>query len=169
MEIVNKVQQSGIVTINPEDFYPAGERVLFDIKEFLFHGLILKEKDFRESMKQLDWETFRGKWVAITCSTDAIVPTWAYMLIGSLLKDIAAGFIFGDLKTLNTYLVLNEIDKNLDPAEYEGKRIVIKGCGDCPIPESAYVALVDKLLPVVQTLMYGEPCSTVPIYKKKKI
>lgn len=164
--IVNRVTQSGIVTLNLEDYYPQQPIVVFDIKEFLFRGLILREKDFREAMKEHDWEAYTGKQVAITCTADAIVPKWAYMVIAHYLQPIAAGFAFGTEETLQTLLFTQSLAK-INPEDFRNKRVVVKGCGEKDIPASAYVEITRLLKPVVKTLMYGEPCSTVPIYKQK--
>jgi len=165
-EIVNKVAQSGLVSLDPASFYPPGERVLYDIKDNLFQGLILREKDFREFVKEHDWAQYQGKNVAITCTADAIVPTWAYMLLANRMTPFAREVVFGDKDTLETVLFEKAL-AGLDVEQYRNQRIVIKGCGDVEVPASAYVELTKKLTPVVKSLMFGEPCSTVPIYKKK--
>lgn len=167
MEIINKVAQSGIVTIDLEELYPKGERVLIDIKEQLFQGLILREKDFREFIKNEDWSKYTNKYVAITCSTDAIVPTWAYMLVAIQLEPFAKKTVFGNLETLETVL-FHELLKNLNVNDYTDARIVVKGCGKLPVPIAAYVEITRLLTPVAKSIMYGEPCSTVPLYKKAK-
>lgn len=164
-EIVNRVEQSGLTEINLEDYYLKGERVLIDVKENLFQELILKEKDFREFVKNEDWKKYKDKFVAITCSADAIVPTWAYMLIATALQPFAKKFVFGDLKTLETIL-FNEALSKINQEDFKDKRVVIKGCGEIPVPESAYVELTRILTPVAKSIMYGEPCSTVPVMKK---
>jgi hypothetical protein len=164
--IVNKVAQSGLVTLDPAAFYPAGERVVYDIKDNLFQGLILREKDFREFVKAHDWSQYKDKNVGITCTADAIVPAWAYMLLANKLAPYALDVVFGNADVLETVLFVKSIAK-LDVEQYRDQRIVIKGCGDIPVPVSAYVELTEKLTPVVKSLMFGEPCSTVPIYKKK--
>ncbi|MDQ3047144.1 MAG: DUF2480 family protein [Bacteroidota bacterium] len=166
-EIVNKVSQSGIVTIDLEDFYPTGERVLFDIKDQLFQGLILKEKDFREFIKTEDWNKYKDKYVALTCSADAIVPTWAYMLLSVQLEPIARKVIFGNLEVLETVLYQEVLGK-LNVEDYKDARVVIKGCGHLPVPKAAFVQLTALLRPVAKSIMYGEPCSTVPLYKQPK-
>ncbi|MCC7525130.1 MAG: DUF2480 family protein [Chitinophagaceae bacterium] len=162
--IINKVAQSGIVTIDLETFYPKEEIVVFDIKEFLFKGLILKEKEFREALRQTHWEQYRRKYIALTNTADAIIPMWAYMLIASYLQPLAKGLVFGSEKELQQTMLLQNIAA-INAAEYANKRIVIKGCGDVVLPEAAYVLITQKLRPVVKSLMYGEPCSTVPVYK----
>jgi len=165
-EIVNKVAQSGLVSIDPASFYPQGERVLYDIKDNLFMGLMLREKDFREFVKEHDWTQYAGKNMAITCSADAIVPTWAYMLLANRMAPYASEIVFGNLDTLETILFEKAL-KQLDVEQYRDKRVVIKGCGEVAVPNSAYIELTNRLTPVVKSLMFGEPCSTVPIYKRK--
>ena len=164
--IVNKVAQSGLVTLDPAAFYPEGERVVYDIKDNLFRGLILREKDFREFVKAHDWSQYDGKNVAVTCTADAIVPAWAYMLLANRLAPYAREVVFGNEEVLETVLFVKNI-ANMDVEQYRDQRLVIKGCGDIDVPVSAYVELTRKLTPVVKSLMFGEPCSTVPIYKKK--
>ncbi len=164
--IVNKVAQSGLVTVDLADFAPQGKRVRYDIKDNLFHGLILREKDFREFVKEHDWTQYADKYVAITCTADAIVPTWAYMLLANRLEPHAKDIVFGDLATLETVLFERELAK-VDIARFEDQRVVVKGCGDIPIPESAFVKLTSMLSKVAKTIMYGEPCSTVPVFKRK--
>ena len=164
--IINKVAQSGLVTLDPALFYAPGERVIYDIKDNLFHGLMLREKDFREFVKTHDWAQYAGKNVAVTCTADAIVPAWAYMLLANRLAPYAREVVFGDAGVLETVLFVKEIAR-LDVEQYRDQRLVIKGCGDIPVPVSAYVELTKKLTPVAKSLMFGEPCSTVPIYKRK--
>lgn len=165
-KIVNKVALSGLVSYDLETIKPQGERILYDIKDNLFHGLMLKEKDFREFIKNHDWTQYEGKHVAITCSTDAIVPTWAYMLLTTKFSEYALTVIFGSLEDLEDHLLTQAIE-NLDVEQFKDQKIVVKGCGDGNVPVSAFVALTAKLKPVVKSLMYGEPCSTVPLYKRK--
>lgn len=163
---MNKVAESGIVTIDLANYLPDMSSVVaFDIKPFLFREMILKEKDFRESMKFHDWEQYAGKYIAIHCSVDAIVPVWAYMLIASYMQPIAQSLYFGTASELYNKLVSDNISK-IDTEEYVDKRVVLKGCGDKEVPATAYVSATEKLRPVVKSLMYGEPCSTVPIYKQ---
>ncbi len=164
--IINKVAQSGLITFNLEDYYDKNERVVFDIKECLFMGLILREKDFREFIKTNDWEKYRNKNVAITCSADAIVPTWAYMLVASKLTGIANYYAFGDLTNLENSLFQKAL-ANVDMESFREKKMVIKGCGNLPVPINAYVEISRLLLPVAGSIMYGEPCSTVPVFKRK--
>lgn len=164
-EIINKVAQSGIVTIDLEEYYEERQRILFDIKPWLFQELILKEKDFREYIKSHNWSEYTDAYVALTCTADAIVPTWAYMLLTLSLQPFAKKIIYGNLEVLETVLFQEKIDA-LDITPYKDARIVIKGCGSKPVPVAAYVALTEKLKPVAKSIMYGEPCSTVPLYKK---
>lgn len=167
MEIINKVAQSGIITIDLEEFYPKGERVLLDIKDQLFQGLILREKDFREFVKNEDWSKYSNKYVAITCTADAIVPTWAYMLLTIHLQTVAKKIVFGNLEILESVIYHQLLDK-ININEYKDARIVIKGCGKLPVPLAAYVEITRLLTPVAKSIMYGEACSTVPLYKKAK-
>jgi hypothetical protein len=166
-DIVNKVAQSGLVTIDLEEFYPSGERVVFDIKNFLYQGLILREKEFREFIKNKDWSEYTGKYVSLICSADAIVPTWGYMLLATHLEPFAKKVVFGDLETLETIL-FNEILAKINIEDYKDAKVVVKGCGDLPVPKAAYVEITRLLRPVAKSIMYGEPCSTVPLYKKPK-
>jgi hypothetical protein len=167
-EIINKVANSGLITIDLEEFYPKGERVLFDLKPLLFQELILKEKDFREFIKEHDWSGYKDKMVAITCTADAIVPTWAFMLVSIALEPFAKKIIFGNLATLEAIL-FSEVLKAINYTDYQDKRIVIKGCGNLPVSTNAYVELVRGLKPFAKSIMYGEPCSTVPLYKAPAI
>lgn len=163
---MNKVAESGIVSIDLANYLPdKGTLMGFDIKPFLFREMILKEKDFREAMKTHDWEQYRDKHVAIFCSADAILPVWAYMLIASLLQSHALSVYYGSADELYRKLVSDRVAE-INIAEYADKRVVLKGCGDKEVPEIAYVAATAILRPVVKSLMYGEPCSTVPIYKQ---
>jgi len=167
-EITNRVATSGIISLDLEELYAQGERVQYDLKDNLFQGMILREKDFREFLKSNDWSVYQGKNVSIICSEDAIVPTWAYMLLAIYLEPYANKVVFGDLDLLEDSLFSDAIQQ-IDPEEYRGKRVVIKGCSKVAVPISAYVAITTLLKPVAQSLMFGEPCSTVPLYKKPKI
>lgn len=166
--IINKVSRSALLTLNLEDFYPKGEIVIFDLKNYLFMELILKEKEFREALKNLDWGVYQNKNVGITCTTDAIIPLWAYMLATTYLQPFVKEIIFGNEEQVFNIIFLKNLWK-IDASEYEGKRVVVKGCGDKKIPESTYVEITKMLRPVAKSIMYGEPCSTVPIYKAPKI
>ena len=163
---VNKVAASGLVTFNLEEYLHPGERIIYDIKDNLFHGLMLREKDFREFIKNHDWSAYTNKNVAILCSADAIVPTWAYMLLANKLKPFANEVVFGSLETLEAVLFAKALAK-VDLSTFAGERVVVKGCGDIAVPVAAYVEITNLLTPVVKSIMYGEPCSTVPIYKRR--
>lgn len=164
--IINKVAESGLITIDPDKYYPKGDSAVFDMKDFLFMGLILKEKDFREALKNLDWENYRDKNVAVTCTADAIIPVWAFMLAASYLQPVAKEIVMGDEKELHKAVFLKNLSQiNLN--EFADKRVVVKGCGETPIGDFVYMELTKLLRPVVKSIMYGEPCSTVPVYKKK--
>lgn len=163
--IINKVAQSGLINIDLEDYYPKGKRMIIDISEALFQGLLLKEKDFRAWVKEHNWEQYKDAYLAVHCSTDAIVPVWAYMLVASSLDNLAKKVVFGTLEELET-LIFSQIIHDLDVSEWVDKRLIIKGCGNLPVPRSAYVMITNKLRPIAKSIMYGEACSTVPIYKK---
>ena len=164
--IKNKVKESGLVNLNLEDFYPLGDRVLFDIGELFSVQGILREKEFRGQLKETDWTVYQGKHVAIDCSAEAIVPLWAYMLVASHLEPHVNNLVFGDLDTLEAVLSSSSLG-NLNLEEFRDKRVVINGCGNVPLHESAFVEITRLLKPVVKSLMFGEACSTVPVYKKK--
>ena len=166
--IVNKVAESGIITLDLAPFVAADDVAVFDLKPFLVREMILKEKDYRTALQAHDWAQYTGKHVAVMCSADAIIPVWAYMLATSYLQPVAKSAFYGSADELTKSLIIERI-KAIDKAEYTGKRVVIKGCGDTPIPEAAYVTVTEHLRPVVKSIMYGEPCSTVPIYKKPAI
>jgi len=165
-EIENRVTKSALVTFDLEDYYHSGERDLFDLKDLLFQGLILKEKDFREFVKNHDWSRFEGKNVAVTCTADAIVPTWAYMLVASKLEPYAQKVVYGNLDALEQAL-FQEALSMIDLSDFKDAKVIVKGCSKYPVPEYAYVEITRLLRPVVSSLMYGEPCSTVPLYKKR--
>ncbi|MEI9935517.1 MAG: DUF2480 family protein [Ferruginibacter sp.] len=164
--IINKVTESALVTLDLEEFYPKENIVLFDMKDYLFMGLILKEKDFREALKNIDLEKYKNNLVAVTCSADAVIPMWAYMLVASYLQPVAKDVIFGSEEEIQKKLLLKNIGQ-IKAEEFVDKRVVIKGCGDLPICEAAYLEITKLLRPFVKSIMYGEPCSTVPIYKSK--
>ena len=166
--IVNKVANSGLISFDLEEYFHPGERIIFDIKDQLFMGLMLKEKDFREFLKTNDWSTYSGKNVAIICSEDAIVPTWAYMLLGIALEPFANMFVFGNLEDLEKKLFEQDLN-SLDFSQFTGQRIVVKGCSNAQIPTYVYVELTRRLKPIVKSLMFGEPCSTVPLFKNKTV
>jgi len=162
----NKVAESGIVTIDLASLLPGTKIIVFDIKPYLFMELILKEKEFRAALLTTDWTIYQDKVVGIVCSADAIIPMWANMLIVSALNPFAKAVYFGNENKVREQQLLESI-VSLNINEYNDQRVVIKGCGDTPIGESAYIAITQKLRPVVKSIMYGEPCSTVPVYKKK--
>ena len=164
--IVNKVAASGLVTLNLEDYLPKAEVAVFDLKDHLFMGLILKEKDFREALKNLDWTSYQNKNVVITCSADAVIPVWAYMLVTSYLQPVAKNIFTGTAEEMQKHLFLQNIS-SINADEYRDQRIVVKGCGDVSIGNFAYAEITRHLLPHVKSIMYGEPCSTVPVYKRK--
>ncbi|MFC0264100.1 DUF2480 family protein [Fontibacter flavus] len=166
-EIINRVANSPIVTIDLEDYYRSVERVVFDLKDYLFQELILKEKDFREALKNLDWQIYKGKLVAITCSADAIVPNWAYILVGTYLGKYEVEYVVGDLGVLEQYLFEKSLSK-INPEIFKDKPVVIKGCSKHPVPLFAYGRIVSLVQPFAKSIMYGEPCSTVPLYKASK-
>ena len=164
--IVNKVAQSGLVTIDLEELYVPGDRILFDLKNWLFEELILKEKDFREQVKNHEWQQYHNKLIALSCTVDAIIPTWAFMLAASNLEPYAKKIVFGDLDKLEEEIFHEAISK-IEFENYRDQRVVIKGCSKVAVPASAYVEITSMLRPVVKSIMYGEACSTVPVYKKK--
>lgn len=165
-EIINRVANSKLITIDLEDFYPKGDRILFDISQWLIEGIVLRERDFREKANLHDWSRYSGYYVALHCSTDAIVPGWAYLLISLHLAPFATKTTVGSLEDLESILY-SEIIQNLDVSEYTDKPVIIKGCAHKPIPQNAYVLLAQKLQPIARSIMYGEACSSVPLYKKK--
>lgn len=164
---VNKVAASGIITLDLQQYMPKAEMVTFDLKDHLFMGLILKEKDFREALKNTDWNIYEGKAVAITCTADAIIPLWAYMLVTSYLQPVATYVYSGTAGELKKHLFLQNISA-VNTSELTDQRVVVKGCGDAEIEAYAYTEITRLLRPVAKSIMYGEPCSTVPIYKKSK-
>lgn len=165
--LVNRVANSALVTIDLEELYPKGEIVPFDLKSYLFMELILKEKDFREALQALDWEQFRGKNLAVFCSADAIIPMWAYMLVATHAAPFVADIALCTPAEFAERAFLKKLAE-LDLQPYEGKRLVIKGCSDKPVPPAAYLEITRRLQPMALSIMFGEPCSTVPVYKKAK-
>lgn len=165
-EIVNKVAGSGIIQLDLEEIAPKGERIFYDIKNNLWQELVLKEEDFRNFIKENNWTVYQDKYIALGCSADAIIPTWAYMLLLTALKPYAKKIVFGSLDTLNAILWVEAL-KDLDNDSYNDKRVIVKGCSTIPVPEAAFTELTNILLPRVKSLMFGEPCSTVPVFKKK--
>ncbi|PZR23902.1 MAG: hypothetical protein DI539_01535 [Flavobacterium psychrophilum] len=165
-EIINRVANSVLQVFDLEDYYPEGERAGIDISTWLWEGFVLREKEFRDALKNYDWEQYNDKFVALYCSTDAIVPAWAYMLITTYLQPFAKSVVQGSAEEINIQLYRDIINK-LDVSEYEGKPVIIKGCSRKPVPQEAYVMATQKLMPVAKSIMFGEACSSVPLYKKK--
>lgn len=166
-EIVNRVANSKLITIDLEKLYPSGERVLFDISPWLLEGIVLKETDFRTAVKTHNWGNYKNKYIALTCSTDAIIPAWAYLLVSLHAAPYAKKVVTGSLESLET-LIYTEILNGLNTDVYKDKAVIIKGCANKPIPQNVYLLLAQKLQPVVKSIMYGEACSSVPLYKKRK-
>lgn len=166
-EIVNRVAQSTIVSLDLEEFYPREERVIFDLKPFLYQELVLREKEFRAALKELEWSQYQDKWVAILCSADAIVPNWAFMLVSTYLTPVSKGYAVGDLDALEV-MISEKCLGELDLDRFQDKPVIVKGCSDFPIPLFAYGRIVSLVQSRAKTIMYGEPCSTVPLYKKAK-
>ena len=166
-EIINRVQKSGLITLDMTDLLPTKEIVEMDIKENLWNGLVLKEKDFRAFIADHDWSKYKDAIVAVHCSEDAIVPSWAYMLVASPLIDNTQEIYFGNMDEAKRQYIAKQ-NENMNMADFQDARVVIQGCADIPSPESLFLALTVKLQPCVKVLMYGEPCSTVPVYKQKK-
>lgn len=165
-EIINRIANSKLITLNLEDYYPEGKRVLFDIKDWLFEGFVLREKDFRNQVSEHDWSQYQDKFVALTCSTDAIIPAWAFMLLSIHLQPFTKKTIIGNLDALETS-IYQDIVNTLDVSQYNGKPIIIKGCSNKPVPQNAYIMLANKLKPIAKSIMYGEACSSVPLFKNK--
>jgi hypothetical protein len=165
-EIVNRVANSALVTIDLEDFYPEGNRVILDISQWLFEGIVLREKDFRNHIKNHNWSQYQDCYLALTCSTDAIVPGWAYMLISIELVPFARKAVVGSLETLESIL-FSEVINTLYLSDFKNKSVIVKGCAHKPIPQNAFVLLSQKLQPIAKSIMYGEACSSVPLFKKK--
>lgn len=166
--IINKVAESGLITLDLEQYFPKGETAVFDLKDYLFMGMILKEKDYREALKVKDWSVYKDKNVALVCTADAIVPVWAWMLAATYLQPVAKELVMGDEKELHKTLFLKNLSA-VNVNEFDDKRVVIKGCGETPIPDYVYMEITRLLRPVVKSIMYGEPCSTVPVYKKSTV
>ncbi|QQX77434.1 MULTISPECIES: DUF2480 family protein [Aequorivita] len=166
-EIINRVANSKLVTFDLEEIYPKGERVSFDISQWLLEGMVLRENSFREEAAQHDWSQYDNKYVALFCSTDAIVPGWAYLLLSLHLAPFAKKITVGTWEELESILFA-EVLQNLDISEYKDKPVIIKGCAHKPIPQNAYVLLAQKLQPIAKSIMYGEACSSVPLFKKSK-
>lgn len=165
-EIINRVAKSNLVTVNLEDYYPSGKRIVLDLKNWLYEGLVLKEKEFRAHVKTHDWSIYDNCYVAIVCTSDAIVPAWAFMLVSIQLHPFVKKVVIGDLQQLESS-IYQEIISNLELSEFKDKPVIIKGCANKPIPVNAYIWLSNKLLPYAKSVMYGEACSSVPLYKKR--
>lgn len=165
--LINRVQASGLITIDLENYGPKHDIAGFDLSDYLWQGLVLKEKDFRAAVKEHDWSKYKDKTLLVFCSTDAIIPTWAYMLVASHAEEYAEDVFQGSKAAYLEWWFKNKIEQ-IDTDDYVDARIVVKGCSREAVPQSAYVTLVTRLQPVVKSLMYGEPCSTVPVYKKKQ-
>ncbi|WP_203295284.1 DUF2480 family protein [Luteirhabdus pelagi] len=166
-EIINRVANSKLVTFDLEEFYPAGERVTVDISQWLLEGIVLKEKDFRTAIRDFNWEQYQNSFIALHCSTDAIVPGWAYMFVALEASKVAKKVVVGSLEELESQL-FTEIINGMDLSEFQDKPVIIKGCSRKPVPQSAFVLLAQKLQPVARSIMYGEACSAVPLFKRKK-
>lgn len=165
-KIINKVTNSVLKTIDLEELYPSGARIVFDITDWLFEGLILKEKDFRAEVKNHNWQQYKDSYVSIICSSDAIIPSWAYLLVSTFLNPYAKKVVVGNLELLET-VIFQEIINNLEVSVYENAPVIIKGCANKPIPQSAYTLLISRLQTVARSIMFGEACSTVPLFKRK--
>lgn len=165
-EIKNRVAQSKLLTFNLEDYYPTGKRVFLDIKDWLYEEIILKEKDFRAHVANHDWEQYNDAYVALYCSTEAIIPGWAYMLVSTKLQPYAKKVVLGSLEDLETTL-FQSIIEDLDISDFKDKPVIIKGCSNKPVPPNAYLWATIKLQPVAKSIMYGEACSSVPLFKRK--
>ena len=165
-EIVNRVAQSSLITFDLEEYYPEGERMVIDISTWLYEGLILKEKEFRQHVEEHEWSQYKDAYVAVKCSTDAIIPAWAFMLITSKLQPYAKMVLQGDIVDINTQLYA-DIIKNIDLSQFKDKPVIIKGCSDKPVPPNAYIWATEKIQSVAKSVMYGEACSSVPLFKRK--
>jgi hypothetical protein len=165
-EIINKVAQSGLLTLDLEEYYPREEIVVFDLKPLLFREMILKEKEFRASLQAIDWMQYQGKILAVTCTADAIIPAWAYMLIAVYAQPFAANIILGDRQEALQQSFLTNLQA-IDPSLFADHRVIVKGCGDLSVGPFAYMEITRRLQPVVKSILYGEACSNVPVYKRK--
>lgn len=165
-EIINRVASSKLIVVDLEDYYPKGKRTVLDIKNWLFQELVLREKDFRETVKHHDWSQYQDDFVALTCTSDAIVPAWAFMLLTMHLEPYAKKVVIGSLDQLETS-IYQDIIQNIDMSEFQDKPLIIKGCANKPVPANAYILLSQKLRPIAKSIMYGEACSSVPLYKRK--
>lgn len=164
--LINKVAESGLITLELEKYYPSGGWAEIDLKDYLFMGLILKEKEFRAQVAETDWGQYNNKNICIYCSTDAIVPPWAWMVLAKSLMGNAVGFGFGSKEEVLEKLFIQNLEQNLNPEKFKDGRVLIKGCSTKRIPEGIYMYITEKLIPVVKSLMYGEACSNVPVFKQ---
>lgn len=167
-EIVNRVANSVIISLDLETYYQKGPRKSFDLRPYLFQEMIVREKDFRQILKETDWDQFRDAFVSVYCSVEAIIPTWAYMLVMTYLEGIAKEAVIGDLEDLEKYVMTKSLQR-INPKDFEGKPVVVKGCGNLPVPIHAYGEIVRILKGSARSIMYGEPCSTVPVYKAPRV
>ena len=165
-EFVNKIAESGLITIDLETWYPKEEILVLDLKDYLFMGMIVKEKEFREALKKTDWEVYTNKMVSVLCSADAIIPSWAFMLVASYLQPVCKELALATPEEMRKQIFLRNLQA-INPADYKDQRVIIKGCGDTQIGDFAYLEATKILRPVVRSLMYGEPCSTVPVFKRQ--
>lgn len=165
-EIINRVANSKLVVVDLEDYYPNGQRTLLDIKDWLYEGLVLRERDFRDYVNEHDWSQYKDHYVAMTCTSDAIVPAWAFMLLTMHLQPFAKQIVIGSLEQLETS-IFQDIIQNMDVSEFADKPLIIKGCSNKPVPANAYILLSQKLKPIATSIMYGEACSSVPLFKRK--
>lgn len=165
--LINRVANSGLITLKLEEFFPTQELAIFDLKDYLFMEMILKEKDFREALKEHNWEKYQGKILLVYCSADAVIPVWAYMLVATYAAPYAYDIFQGSADDFYRSYFLRQLDQ-LDMEQYRDQRLVIKGCSDHPVPPAAYLEITRKLQPLVKSIMYGEPCSTVPVYKQPR-
>ncbi|MEC3906520.1 DUF2480 family protein [Tamlana sp. 2201CG12-4] len=164
--IINRVANSKLITIDLEDYYPEGRRLLFDIKDWLYEGLVLREKAFRDQVAAFDWSQYKDCYIALTCSSEAIIPGWAFMLLSIHLEPFAKKTVIGSLENLETS-IYQDIINTLDVSAYKDSPVIVKGCSNKPVPQNAYIMLTNKLKPIARSIMYGEACSSVPLYKKK--
>lgn len=165
-EIINRVANSKLVVVNLEDYYPKGQRTVLDIKEWLFQELVLREKDFRDHVKNHDWSQYQDHYVALTCTSDAIIPAWAFMLLTMHLQPYAKTVVVGNLEQLETS-IYQDVIQNIETEAFIDQPLIIKGCSNKPVPANAYIMLSQKLKPLARSIMYGEACSSVPLYKRK--
>lgn len=165
-EIINRVAQSKLITFDLEELYPQGQRVVLDIKDWLYESFILREKEFRKHLEEHDWSVYKDTYVALGCSTDAIVPGWAYMLVASKLNPYSKKAVIGNLEDLEMSLYQTLLE-DLDVSDFKDKPVIIKGCSNKPVPENAYILAISKIQQVAKSVMYGEACSSVPLFKKK--